>query len=91
MLTREGIENYIVTDDRAARKIIERIGVEEDVDDIFGFPVGRINLAGTVGLVMRLHQRGLLSGEECSKIADDLENSTFRVTKGLLRRLRSLG
>ena len=91
LLTRDGVENYIVTDDHAAREIIERIGVEEDVDDIFGFPVGRINLAGTVGLVMRLHQRGLLSDEECSMIADDLEDSTFRITKGLLRRLRTLG
>lgn len=90
LLTRCGVENYIVTDDRAARNTIERIGESVNVDDIFGFPVGRIKLAGTVGLVIRLYQRGLLSGEECSKIADDLEGSTFRVSKGLLKKLRSL-
>lgn len=90
LLTRSGVENYIVTDDRAARETIERIGNSVNVDDVFGFPVGHINLAGTVGLVIRLYQRGLLSGEECSRIADDLEGSTFRLSQRLLKMLRNL-
>lgn len=89
-LTRNGIENYIVTDDRAARKVIESIGSSANVDDIFGFPVGHINLAGTVGLIVHLYKRGFLTGDECFKIADDLENSTFRVSYKLLKKLRNL-
>ena len=89
-LTKSGVENYIVTDDGTARRVIESIGTSINVDDIFGFPVENVNLAGTVGLVMHLYQRGLLTKEECSMIADDLEDSTFRVPRCLLKRLRSL-
>lgn len=87
-LSHEGCDNYIITDDGAARSVIERIGDTINVDDIFGFHVGRINLAGTVGLVEHLYRRGLLTGADCSAIADDLEHSTFRVPRGLLERLR---
>ena len=90
-LTKNGIENYIVTDDGAARKIIESIGRSVNVDDIFEFPVGKVNLAGTVGLIIHLYRRGLLTGEDCSNIADDLEDSTFRVPRSLLRELHNLG
>ena len=88
-LTKGGVENYIVTDDGTARKIINSIGGSINVDDIFGFPVRKINLAGTIGLVIHLYQRGLLTGKECSRIADDLEDSTFRVSRHLLKMLRN--
>lgn len=92
LLSHEGIGNYLVTDDGGARRVIGRIGADLDVDYIFGFHVEPISLAGTVGLVMRLRSKGLLSSDECAMIADDLENdSTFRVTRELLDSLRTIG
>ncbi|WP_081604673.1 DUF3368 domain-containing protein [Methanocaldococcus villosus] len=46
------------------------------------------NITGTIGLILRLKYRGLISKEEAKKIADDLENSSFGVTPELLKKLR---
>ena len=88
-MTMSGQPNYVVTDDRYARKQIEKIGRTESVDDIFGFHVGPIKLTGTIGLILHLREKKYITPEQCNAIADELEDSTFRIDEKILNKLRS--
>ena len=87
-MTNSGQPNYVVTDDGYARRLIEKIGHTESVDDIFGFHVEPIMLTGTIGLILHLCEKTYLTPEQRNIIADELENSTFRIDKKILNKLR---
>ncbi|XRO75084.1 DUF3368 domain-containing protein [Methanocaldococcus sp. 28A] len=85
-----GKSYYYVTDDRRMRDTISKILNDPIVKSKLKNPITpeNFNLTGTIGLLLRLKYRGLISKEEAKKIADDLENSSFRVTPELLKKLR---
>jgi len=81
---------YYVTDDNKMRNKIPKILNDPVLKSKLKNPITpeNFNLTGTIGLILRLKYRGLISKEEAKKIADDLENSSFRVTPELLKKLR---
>ncbi len=85
---REGEPFYYVTDDRAMRRCIERIVSNDPAVHSLGLSIPDFKLTGTVGLIMRLFERGSLTKGEMVRIARELETGTFRVTDSILRELK---
>lgn len=79
LLTNMGIDNYLVTDDRNARKIVPKITEDTRFEEIMGFGIADIRMTGTVGLICHLKNNGLLTRDDCDSIAEDLENSSFYI------------
>lgn len=84
----EGEPYYYVTDDWAMRKAIRKILNSDRLIEIVGKKIPSLRVTGTIGLMMRMHERGVLSGHEIGRIADDLETGTFRISEELLQRMR---
>lgn len=82
-MTHDGIENYLVTDDRKARELIKNIHNDPEVARILGFVPNRVNLTGTIGMIGHIRDLGKISQEVCHKIKIDLKNSTFRANEKL--------
>lgn len=87
VLTADGVRNYVVLDEIAARKCASMAGDMPEIIDILGKRVS-LNITGTVGLVLHLHELGLISDTEKQDIGFDLETGTFRISEGLLKLLR---
>lgn len=87
-LARNGIENYAVIDDHLARKIFDRIKINPSIVSLMGDSVDNAHITGTIGLVHHLRDRGFITSDESSKIAFDLERSSFRISDDLLDLLR---
>ena len=87
VLTADGVRNYAVLDEIAARKCAAIAGNMPEIIDILGKRVS-LNITGTVGLVLHLHELGLISDTEKQDIGFDLETGTFRISEGLLKLLR---
>lgn len=88
-LTENGIDNYIVTDDLLARRLIEKLHLDLQLVQIFGHSLMPIKSTGTIGIVLRLHDHGLLTNNDLCNIANDLEKSSFRVRPDLLDILKN--
>jgi len=83
------VDNYIIVDERLARKVIRDLPNNPMMIHVRGGrPVLPIKVTGLIGLVKHLKTKGALSSEECRAIADNLKNSDFRVTDDLLDELR---
>lgn len=87
VLTADGVRNYVVLDEIAARKCAAIAGDMPEIIDILGKRVS-LNITGTVGLVLHLHELGLISDTEKQDIGFDLETGTFRISEELLKLLR---
>ena len=87
VLTADGVRNYAVLDEIAARKCAAIAGNMPEIIDILGKRVS-LNITGTVGLVLHLHELGLISDTEKQDIGFNLETGTFRISEGLLKLLR---
>lgn len=88
ILTHLGIKNYAVIDDGYARKTFGKVMRNRKLSDMFGGSLSNVNFTGTVGLINRLKTKDALTSGQCSSIANDLENSDFRVTGKILDLLR---
>lgn len=88
MMTQHGIENYVVIDERLARRIVSKLHTNPELTKIVGSTVPPINYTGTLGIVIHLRKKGVLSKEKCQNIAYDLESSNFRITDELLSLIR---
>lgn len=88
LTTHLGIENYVVIDERLARKIVSKIHTNPELMKIIGSTIPPIKCTGTIGIVKHLYDKGVLSKEERQKIAYDLELSGFRITDELLNLIR---
>ena len=88
ILTHNKIENYAVIDDGYARKILPEILSNNKLLGMFGDTLSHVKHTGTVGLICHLKTKGLLSSEESVLIADDLTESSFRISSKLLDCLR---
>lgn len=87
ILTLKGIENYVVTDDALARKVVLKLCNDLELEEIVGTKIS-INCTGTIGIIKHLMDKGIVKLEEGKSIAHDLENSGFRVTDQLLDLIR---
>lgn len=76
-----------VTDDGAMRRKAPLVVKDSLVAAGFGTQFNLVQ-TGTVGLVVRMAARGLLSDVERKSVADDLENSSFRCSTQVLDQLR---
>jgi predicted nucleic acid-binding protein len=88
LMTHLGIENYVVIDERLARKIVSKVHTSPELIKIICSTIPPIKCTGTIGIVKHLYDKGVLSKEECQKIAYDLESSDFRITDELLNLIR---
>lgn len=86
-LTHNGVDNYIVTDDLDTRKLIQTIHTNVEVSKVLGFDPPKLKLAGTIGLICHMRDKGKISTIDCVRIKHDLKNSTFRVSDVLLNML----
>lgn len=84
LMTRSGIDNYVVLDDGLARKIVSDLHNDLKLQQIVGTDIPPIKYTGTVGLIKHLRDKGIISREIYQKIAYDLKNSGFRITDSLL-------
>lgn len=84
------LKYYYVTDDNRAKKFIQ--GIHEDKYFIrqVGIDFGKINVTGTIGLIRRLKDHGIINSQEINQIISDLETSTFYVTPELIKYLRGI-
>ena len=87
IMTSEGKRNYLILDDGVARKCAREAGSLPGIVEILGKKVD-IKLAGTIGLVLHLHEKGLISDKDKQNVGYDLETSSFRVSNDLLKLLR---
>lgn len=83
-----GVPVFFVTDDMAMRRGAKRMAGDQLVTAALGSTFN-IKETGTVGLVIRMAERGLLTTSEKRSIADDLANSSFRCSADILNKLRS--
>ena len=84
----QGLDYYLVTDDSRLRKKIPEILQLEKVKESLGMEIDRLNYTGTIGLIKRLCEKGVVSPSELENIVYDLKNSTFRVNDELLEELK---
>lgn len=88
ILSSQEIDNYIVLDERLARKIVETIHLNPQLSNIMGGPISPIKCTGTIGILAHLRKKNILAKEITKQIAYDLELSDFRVSEELLNLLR---
>ncbi|GEM_PF-694958 len=83
---------FYVTDDLRMKKVISQIFSESDLKKYYDKTMGSVddsfNFTGTIGLIIRLCEKGRISDLEILKIINDLRSSTFYVSEKLLKRLR---
>ena len=81
---------YYITDDRRMRKVIDALERNEDLlfIKVLGGKIAHFKDTGTIGLLIKLCQKGTLSKDRVSGIADELERSTFRITPDLTTQLK---
>ncbi|QLH74974.1 MAG: hypothetical protein HPY73_05665 [Methanomassiliicoccales archaeon] len=77
---------YYITDDNLMRKSLKKI----EKDPVFQEFVGNviISCTGTIGFLLHLCNKGIISSSERLQIAEDLEQSTFYCSEDLLKRLK---
>ncbi|HNR44658.1 MAG TPA: hypothetical protein PKH80_05780 [Methanofastidiosum sp.] len=83
-----GRKYYYVTDDGRMRKTLPKITQDTLFLDILGKSLNKINLTGTIGLIKRLFDKGMISPEEIESIIVDLGKGDFYITPELLNHLR---
>jgi predicted nucleic acid-binding protein len=81
---------YYVTDDQRMRKVIAALERNEDLLFIkaLGGKIARFKDTGTIGLLIKLCQKGTLSSDSVDDIANELERGTFRITPDLTKQLK---
>ncbi len=82
---------FLVTDDSRLRKKIPEILQLEKVKECLDREIESLNYTGTIGLIRRLCEKGIISESELETIVYDLKNSTFRVSDELLEELKRCG
>lgn len=87
LLTKDGFDNYVVTDDNVARKSIERLSSDTMFWNTVGLGPVEIKYAGTVGIILKLKSHDMVDPSECKLISIELRDSSFRVPDYLLRLL----
>lgn len=85
LLTEEGFDNYIVTDDNRARKSIDRLESDQMFWNTINHSPVKLKYAGTIGIIQKLKSYGIVSLDECKSISRDLQNSSFRAPEHLLK------
>lgn len=88
ILTKNGIDNYVVIDESLARKIVKNIHLNPTIIKLMGNNLVPVKCTGTIGIIAHLRDKGIISKDLAHKIAYDLEISNFRVTDDLLNLLR---
>ena len=84
----KGRPYYYVTDDKKMRTSIPKILKDSLFIKKLGCSVQEVKYTGTIGLIKRLKLRNLITEEDINNIADELEQSTFRVSPELIKELR---
>ena len=79
---------YFVTDDNRMRKVIKKIFDDSLFKRKLRSNVSKFHITGTIGLIKRLYERGILSRADIEMIIEDLKNSTFYLTDDLIKYLR---
>ncbi len=85
-----GIPCYYVTDDGAMRKKARNILIEDRFIELLGEEPPPFQMTGTVGLLGRLFERGMIGPEELGNVIEELRNGTFRVSRRVLDHLRRM-
>lgn len=83
----KGKSYYYVTDDGKMRKTLNKIIKNKEFLEKLNATKMSFNATGTIGLIKRLKEKGILTKKEIECIYIELENSTFRATPELLRDL----
>lgn len=81
---------YYVTDDGAMRKKVRKILIEDRFIEILGEEPPQVGMTGTVGLIGRLYEHGVMTPGELMGVIEDLQNGTFRISSQVLDHLRRL-
>jgi predicted nucleic acid-binding protein len=84
----KGRPYYYVTDDKKMRTSIPKILKDSLFIKKLGCSVQEVKYTGTIGLIKRLKLRNLITEEDINNIADELEQSTFRISPELIEELR---
>lgn len=79
---------YYVTDDQKMRKVIKKIENDWLFYNEFKIVVKAFMNTGTIGLLKKLKEKQVISCEEIEDIIQDLKNSSFYITDGLIKNLR---
>ena len=79
---------YFVTDDNRMRKVVLNIHKDILLLSKIGHNITAFKITGTIGLIKRMCERGIISKEDIGDIIRDLENSTFYITPELTKYLR---
>lgn len=88
ILSDQGVYNYVVIDESLARKIVVSLHTNPLIKTIMGKDIQPINVTGTVGIIKHLRDKGLISDDDCKKMAYDLEFSNFRVSDDILNLIK---
>lgn len=83
-LTKIGIDNYIVSDDKRARKYLDKIHNDSFLKELVGYDIPKIKYVGTVGLLLHFCDNGLLSSIDLKMIHSEISKSNFRINKDIL-------
>lgn len=79
---------YYITDDNKMKKTIKSLLKDEHLIEKIGTRLTKFNITGTIGLIIRLKENGLISGKEMENIIKDLNSSSFYITPELIEELR---
>jgi len=81
-------EYYYVTDDQSMKKVVTNLKNDNLFYQSSGFMISRFFITGTIGLLRRLLDKGIISKKEIEDIIKDLRNSSFYLTTDLINYLR---
>lgn len=83
----KGERYYYVTNDKEMRKTLHKMKNNKTFLQKIGWAFNTFNITGTIGLIIRLVKKDILTRDDIIDISYDLENSGFRITPALLEKL----
>lgn len=81
---------YYLTDDRRMRNTIAKIIEDPIFSQILGKKIVNVTYSGTLGLIRRVYDRGLLTPTQLEQIIEDLQKGDFYMTPHLIDYLRGV-
>jgi predicted nucleic acid-binding protein len=85
--TLKGKDCYYITDDQTAKKIFLNLHNDKLFIKKLGTSFNKASITGLVGLLIHMHEKGLLPEDYPKKIKNGLKHSAYYISEDLLSKL----
>jgi predicted nucleic acid-binding protein len=88
--TLKGKDCYYITDDQTAKKVFLNLHNDKLFIKKLGTSFNKVKITGLVGLIIHMHDKGLLAEGYSKKIKNDLKSSAYYISEDLLSMLETI-